>query len=517
MRLTQDFSFTGGEHYRHKACLVHMVRALLCTTVLLHGLLAFGQREAHTWYFGPDGAGLDFNTCPPTVVEDGLGAAAFEGSCTISHPLTGELLFYTTGNVIINAQHQVMVNGEPSGLGNTMAQNVIVPKPGSSTQYLVFTPDVQGGLVLNTDYPTASGLNMAVVDMSLANGLGAVVQKFIPVRPPPKCEMLTAVRHANGEDFWLIGHVFGSNEFFVYAITADGLAPEPSLQAIGPVIDTPQPGTPDGSNFDAIGQLKASPQGDRLAFTTFYNGRTAVFDFDASTGVLSDPLALSIGKGGYGVCFSPGGSKLYVTARDSADYGTMSDADLFQFDLTAGGPAAVQASRYAVFSPSLGGFASMRLGPDQRIYVARVGSDSTPAGDEHLGVVQRPELAGAACDYVHDGIHLNGQRGSWGLNNMYETSGDCSGFASLPNERDPRGPIVVVPRSSGVQVSWPIGVKADALDVFDVEGRLVFTKSLGTSEGAALLPLRGTDAGCYVVRLRRQGAQVMQQRFVVMD
>ncbi len=493
-----------------------MVRACCTIALLLHGLFAAGQREGHRWYFGPDGVGLDFSSCPPTVVEDGNGAAAFEGSCTISDAATGRLLFYTTGNVILNAQHQVMVNGEPSGLLNSMAQNVIVPLPGSATRYLVFTPDVQGGLVVNTDYPNANGLNMAVVDMSLANGSGAVVEKFVPVRPPPNCEMLTAVRHGNGSDFWLIGHVYGTDQFFLYAITSAGISAQPLLQGVGPVIDTPQPGVPAGSNFDAIGTLKASPQGDRLAFTTFYNGRTAVFDFDPNTGIISNPIALAIGKGGYGVCFSPGGSKLYVTARDSADYGTMSDGDLFQFDLAAGTPAAIQASRYTVYSTTIGGFASMRLGPDQRIYVARAGQDFSPAGDEYLGVVERPELAGAACGYQHDGIYLNGHRGSWGLNSLYETTGDCAIISSLPKEPKDASGISVVPVHGGWQVSWPSGLNATSIDVFDVDGRLRF--SAGTSSGSStsfLLP--PMDAGCYLVLLRSGNERVGQQRSVFLD
>lgn len=494
-----------------------MLRSASVLVLLFNVLFAAGQREAHRWYFGPDGVGLDFNTCPPTVVEDGNGAAAFEGSCTISDPVTGRLLFYTTGNVILNAQHQVMVNGEPSGLLNSMAQNVIVPLPGSSTRYLLFTPDVQGGLVVNTDYPNANGLNMAVVDMSLANGSGAVVEKFIPVRPPPNCEMLTAVRHAIGSDFWLIGHAYGSNQFFVYAITSAGISQQPFLQALGPVIDTPQPGVPDGSNFDAIGTLKASPQGDRLAFTTFYNGRTAVFDLDPNTGTISNPIALSIGKGGYGVCFSPGGSKLYVTARDSADYGTMSDGDLFQFDLTAGSPAAIQASRYTVYSTSVGGFASMRLGPDQRIYVARAGLDGSPAGDEFLGVVERPELAGAACGYLHDGIYLNGRRGSWGLNSLYETNGDCAIISSLSEEPIGGSGLSVLPALGGWRIGWPGEWKVTSIDVYDMGGRLRFSSGTNSSFSASQFLLPPIDPGCYLVLLRSGNELVAQQRAVFLD
>ncbi|MBP7409752.1 MAG: hypothetical protein KA941_13425 [Flavobacteriales bacterium] len=485
---------------------------------LLHAVFgAQAQREAHHWYFGAEGVGLDFNTCPPTVVEDGLGAGTFEGASTISDPTTGELLFYTTGNVIINAEHEVMVNGEPSGLLNSMSQNMIIPKPGSSTIYYVFTPDVQGGLVLNTDYPNANGLNMAIVDMSLDFGRGAVVDKFIPLRPPPNCELLTAVRHSNGTDFWLIGHVYGTNEFFVYAITEDGPEDEPLLQAIGPVIDTPQPGTPDGSNFDAIGHLKASPQGDRLAFTTFYNGRTAVFDFDATNGLISNPIPLLINKGGYGVCFSPGGSKLYVTARDSAQYGIFFDADLFQFDLSAGDAAAIQASRFPVFSPAVGGFASLRLGPDQRIYVARACQDFSPLGDSYLGVIVRPELPGAACNYLHDGVFLNGQRGSWSLNSLYETGGLCRSDlpTGLNGSAQPMA-LTLIPSSDGLDITWPDGLELDNMDLLSSDGRVLRSTGLRTSASRASLPTTGLAAGCYVVRVGGPATK-LAERFVLTD
>ena len=137
-----------------------------------------------------------------------------------------------------------MQNGAPTSLGYTMAQNVIIPRPGSSTEYFIVTPDVQAGTVVNSNYPTASGVNVAVVDMALAGGLGAVTSKFVPLKAPGNCEMLSAVRHANGIDYWLIGHEYGNDVFFVYSVTSNGIAPIPLTQTIGPTIDTPQPGAP---------------------------------------------------------------------------------------------------------------------------------------------------------------------------------------------------------------------------------------------------------------------------------
>lgn len=83
-------------------------------------------------------------------------------------------------------------------LGNYSSSQsaIIIPKPGSSTLYYLFTA-AEYGDSYRKEY------NYNIVDMSLDNGLGDIVQKNILLYAPGT-EKLNAVRHANGIDIWLM-------------------------------------------------------------------------------------------------------------------------------------------------------------------------------------------------------------------------------------------------------------------------------------------------------------------------
>jgi len=383
------------------------------------------QKEDYIWYFGPTGAGIDFNTCQPVLLTNGVNDGyAWEGSVTICNKQTGKLLFYTNGYNVYNAKHDTMLNGKQAGIGNTQTQNLIIPFPGSDSLYYMFTPDVQTGILSNSNYPNARGINYAVIDMSKDNGNGAVLSKFNILKDTPNCEKLTAIRHQNGGDIWLLGHEYRNNNFFVFKISSSGINTTPIKYSIGPSIGVLK----DPNFFDAIGELKASPDGTKIAFTTFYNGTTTLCDFDNATGTISNPVILNIGKGGgYGISFSPDNKKLYISRNDTAHNVTPvpDSAELLQFDISSGNQTTIQNTKASLFKCSKCGFGSIKLAPNKKIYVARFGQKNNWQGDSSLGVINYPDSAGMACDYVHDGFSLHGIRGSWGLNNEMEYGHQC--------------------------------------------------------------------------------------------
>ncbi len=328
---------------------------LYATPLLLAPGELLSQKHDYVWYLGGSGAGLDFSNCQPEVLtnmnSDGI---LFEGSVAISNS-EGELQFYSNGLNVYNRGHEVMQNGELVGISNTQTQNCIAPWPGTD-KYFLFSTDVQGGLVFNSSYPEAFGINYSVIDMSLQGGLGEVTEKFMALKDTSNCEKLCIVPHSNQQDFWLIGHEYGNDVFFVYLISESGISNEPLLQNIGPVIKTP-PGLFESSQHDSIGELKASPNGQRLCFTTFYSGVTVLLDFNATTGTISNPQELQLGEveGGYGVSFSPDNSKLYIACRDTA---YVSDdveyfGEILQFDLRDGESITVHFDLLEMIYPSL--------------------------------------------------------------------------------------------------------------------------------------------------------------------
>src|SRR3954469_3760437 len=159
-------------------------------------LNAFSQGQANVWYMG-NGAGLDFATVPPTVLQDGnTGLYTFtgEGVGAISDA-SGTLLFYTNGNIVYNKNHVAMTNGTGlKGNGTTMQTGTVVPKIGSATQYYVITPaDVD------------SSVRWSIVDMSLNGGLGDVVvaskNTMLQLHASESCQVIP---HSNGTDYWVV-------------------------------------------------------------------------------------------------------------------------------------------------------------------------------------------------------------------------------------------------------------------------------------------------------------------------
>jgi hypothetical protein len=396
---------------------------VLLTTFLLLGYISFGQtKQNYVWKFGATGAGIDFSNCSISVLTNGINnGVPFEGQSSISDDITGRLLFYTDGYNIYDSTNNIMQNGSNAGLNNSLTQTIIIKKPGSNNIFYVFTPDMQGGLVYNINYPNARGVNYAEVDMSLNGGLGSVTSIFNSLKDTSNCEKLTAVYHSNGQDIWLIGHEYKNNIFFAFLITSLGINTTPIISAAGPVINTWQTGTPGSSNYDAIGELKASPNGNKLAFTTYYNGITCITDFDKSTGSVSNPISLSIEAGGYGVSFSPDNKMVYITGVDTStlqpNYPTK--GKIYQFDISLNNQSAIQNSRTTIYTDTNGMFRSLKLGVDGKIYVSRGN------GADYLGVINNPNKNGLSCNYIHNGLYLNGLKGSWGLNNTIEDSVFC--------------------------------------------------------------------------------------------
>jgi len=371
-----------------------------------------------------------------------------------------------------------MLNGYQAGLSNTITQNIIIHKPGSTTLYYLFTTDVQGGHIINTNHPNAFGINYAIIDMNMDGGLGSAVSVFNSLKDTSNCEKLTAIQHANGQDIWLIGHEYRNNKFFVFQITTAGINTTPTFYSIGPIINTYQIGVAGNSNFDAIGELKASTDGSKLAFTTFYNGTTALFDFDKANGTISNAIDLNLNRGGYGLSFSPDNSKLYIAAVDTGNISPPNNGQIIQFDISSGNQTLIQNSKTIIYTCTNCGFGSLKIAPDRKIYVARYGEQGNNAGDSYLGVINYPDSIGLSCNYVHNGLYLNGLRGSWGLNNLMENTNYCT-ISSISENENENSLVKVSPNPFSSTISVTIqnqNLKQVLITVENLFGQIIFKK-----------------------------------------
>lgn len=355
------------------------------------------QMEANHWFFG-NKASINFNTTPPTSM-GGSQMNAWEGVASISNS-AGQLMFYTDGITVWNRNHQVMPNGTNLKGNPSSAQNgVIVPKPNHPNIYYIFSVPHEAGSVLNP-----ARLHYSKVDMSLQGGLGDVVstEKNVQLSNHRIQEKITAVRHCNNQDVWVLCHEHNSNKFLVYLVSNSNPAPVFSHeQAIGESWGS--------SSWNAIGVMKASPNGRKIAESSNDNNKTQVLDFDSYTGMLSNPIVLSNTNWSYGVEFSPDNTKLYVSIwYDNSPGGKR----IYQYDLNAPN---IANSRVQINTNSFVG--QLQLGPDGKIYVARNTNDSggNNNGRKYLGAITSPNSydgTANAVGYIDEFIDLGGNESS---------------------------------------------------------------------------------------------------------
>ena len=357
------------------------------TLFFLLPFLALAQRPTDLWYFGRQ-AGLSFAGGAPAPLTNGA-MTTYEG-CATATTKRGELLFYTDGQTVWNRVHQPMQGGRHlMGSGSSTQSALIVPDPGSGNIFYIFTVAPQGGL---------DGLRYSVVDMTRDNGLGDLVRTNLLLLTPV-AEKLAAVRHPNGRDVWVLAHRWNSNAFAAYLITADGVSSKPVLSNVG--------ATNAGPGGNAIGALKFSPDGTHLAAALWRDSnKFEVYDFDRATGQVSNPRSFGPYQEAYGVEFSPDGSKLYGTCNGNSSVQRLNkqvapETQVVQFDLATKKATPIGRSS----NHKLG---ALQRGPDGKIYVAR-------EDNSFLGVIQNPNAAGEAAQYVDDGLNLGGRRSKLGL------------------------------------------------------------------------------------------------------
>jgi gliding motility-associated-like protein len=338
------------------------------------------QKEVNIWHFGYE-AGLNFNFDPPRVLTDGKLNTS-EGCASICDK-NGKLLMYTDGITVYNNRHGIMANGTDLHGHSSSAQSaLIVQLPESDSIYYIFNPGELTGLV--------QGFFYSIVNIRADGGKGEVIKKNVTLRGMNRSESVSAVRHANNRDIWVVFKDDTSSGYLSYLVTPAGISSKVVISNPGPAPDPAMWG-----GYIKCGKFSAA--GDKYALT-FHSRGVCLYDFNNATGMLSN-LRIIPSPQPYGVEFSPDGSKLYVSSW-SASVG------IAQYDVSSGSLATILLSYYPVTQTKAMG--ALQIGPDKKIYVVRNGS-------RYLNVIFSPNLGKSACDYKEDFIYLSGKMSGVGL------------------------------------------------------------------------------------------------------
>lgn len=347
------------------------------------------QRQPLIWLFG-DHNGVDFRSGSPVAITNpniSYHGAEVKGVATVTDA-TGNLLFYAENETVYNRNHDTMVNGAKMKSSWASAQTFLTVRAiHDTTLYYLF------GSAFHQNEDIPYNISYSVIDIKAANGLGAVVNKNIPLIGNSTTQ-LCAIRHCNQRDIWVISHQWNSDLYYAYLITAAGVSANPVISKSGRFVGD----DPTWGPANAYGYMKGSTDGKKLAGLWSIMGLD-LSDFDNATGKVSNSIDLQLLQGwwayAHGLEFSPDSKLLYANHHIASQRNY-----LYQYDISAGSPAAIIASKTQLENIYFHGcFASMQIGPDDKIYISAY-------GQPYLSVINQPNVKGVGCNYVLQGVPL---------------------------------------------------------------------------------------------------------------
>jgi hypothetical protein len=316
----------------------------------------------------------------------------------------GSLLLYTTyaGEPCNTIDHLVpgweQVNSPKGHRFKEYAKRIpqltiILPKGGS--QYYVFTTGMSDSLydklitMPNWQYEACDVLSYYEVDMAMNEGVGQVTSYnnvIYEAGEPLGLDRLTAVRHANGRDWWLVKPHKTKQQLYTFLVTPYGVSlHDNTIQDTSKLTDRYSRGQ---ATFSADGTQFAMVHNQDSNYTVY------LYNFDRCAGLFSNfrqvkvPLRSKL-DGLQGVCFSPSGRMLYVSSYQ----------ELLQIDLddsTIDATTLIEKDQ-----PNL--FDALALAVNGHVYVGNFHATHT-----YMSYINKPDLKGLACDFRLDGLASTG-------------------------------------------------------------------------------------------------------------
>lgn len=234
--------------------------------------------------------------------------------------------------------------------------------------------------------------------------------------------------HPNGRDLWLIVPMVFPSEIWSFLITPYGIDTATVVKSVsGMQRGFSQVKTSIIPVNDYVGEVKISPDGRLLAVVGGIRGRVALYDFDASTGLVSndrefadynshldDIEKVARGQrfvtGPYGVEFSSDSKVLYHT---HIQYNGIGDYDFYrnfipdsargelsQYDITLPTADEIRKSKRVLVPMSYENrFGGLQLAPDGKIYIAQ---RSWP----FVSRIENPNVLGNGCGFNRRAVEL---------------------------------------------------------------------------------------------------------------
>lgn len=460
------------------------MKQLILLPILLFATSVFAQYHTNQnkiWAFGKN-AGLDFNSGSPTPISTNIDLQ--EGGASVSDA-SGNLLFYTDGKKVYNKTGAVMPSGGdivPFSPVSSSQGALVAPVIGSSGRYYVFS------LEQSTSGNT-SKLAYSIVNMAMDGGLGDVEGGSTPVADTLGEKMIAVT--GNNNNIWLLVHKRDTAIFLAYEITASGVSATPVVSVTG---------TLSGALGYAIGVIKASPDRRKIvsqtfAFSSISAAGTELYDFDPTTGVVSNCKVLDSVASQYGAAFSPDNSKLYVQQHVGPN-----EMRIYQYDVSSSDAATIRASKTSIAKITTYNVTDLKLAPDDKIYMFGT-DDSTKAlflgYSRFLDCINTPNMSGTLCGYIPHAIELvpgTGMRA--GFPNLYVTSDTAATSVGVVGTLQQ---FTIFPNPAGTQVTITAPATITNVSICNAAGAVVHNQTYNS--GTVRVDIGTLPAGVYFVHV----------------
>jgi hypothetical protein len=473
------------------------------------------------------GTRIDFNEPDPSYTRFELPHQfGFDMPCSISDE-NGNLQFYSNGCRIINADNEMIENGDDLSPGyfqgvecnnypygyDAYQEMLILPRPGHPDRYVYFYPCIAN--------PNLGKVMYAEIDMAANEGKGKVIQKNVVLRDTARRQgSFAPVRHGNGRDWWLILPRETDNIYDFHLLTPDTIL-GPFTQYMEDEIASLYPKTgwntvvsPDGNTFIRVtltwldGQIKFN--------------RIFLYDLDRCTGTLSNPRVIEVyDPEAYAswAAISPNSRYLYFQTGQNK---------LYQFDLQANN---IEASRiligeYDGFIASTGApcfFHAMALAPNNKIYMC------TTSATFYFHTIHSPDEPGLACNFQQHDVELPTVsqimmplNPNYRLYDMPDTPCDtlginapattveftesAEGFSLSPN-----------PATNVVQLSADTPFSEGRLFVFNAAGQKVYEQDIKAGDYAQTFRVADWAPGPYFITITQSNGRQMTGKLLVTE
>ena len=373
--------------------------------VLIFYLNASAQFHDYTWVMGYAGGSispdqdtfglsiLSFENETLSITDNQYGEADFRANNISFSNKEGELNFYYDGENIYGSSHDPIINGNDwfegalSGGWIQAQSGLMFENPDDSTLFQFIN--------IENNYFSISPNNADVIGEDLFYSelrkineeQGEVIlRKQLILNDTLGAGKISACKHANGRDWWIIVPEWNSNRYYRYLLTPYGIDAMGVQEVEGLIIN-------------GLGQAHFSPNGTKhirySAISLEIGEWVSIYDFDRCTGLLSNVQQANLPLGG-----PSGGAAI---SKNSKYLYTNSNIYIYQYDLEAEDILATRtlvAEWDGFVDPVATTFYQSQLAPDGKIYT------SSNNGVHSLHVTHNPDQACPDCNIQQHGIEL---------------------------------------------------------------------------------------------------------------